>query len=245
MHISDIIKKGSTSRSVQFKALGTTDGLPTSVTAASAGIALWYRRDGGAVVDITESDLAAINSAFSAGGIKHARDGLHRLDLPDAAYATGANYVDYGGTATNVLIVGGRVKLVDYDPEDSVRMGLTALPNVVAGGNGGLPLVDANGRVKIQDGLSKNTALLNFEFPMYDATTGALLPGITDVSVKRDLRDGNGLIVGTIANVTEVGGGKYRCDFMAADRNPSGTSMFVEVTGTGAKTRSWTWIMGA
>lgn len=38
--------------------------------------------------------------------------------------------------------------IVAYDPFDSVRLGLTALPNVVAGGNGGLPTVNASNEVK-------------------------------------------------------------------------------------------------
>ncbi len=38
--------------------------------------------------------------------------------------------------------------IVAYDPFDSVRLGLTALPNVVAGGNGGLPTVNGSNEVK-------------------------------------------------------------------------------------------------
>ncbi|MDA1298385.1 MAG: hypothetical protein O3B04_10395, partial [Chloroflexi bacterium] len=67
------------------------------------------------------------------------------LDLPDAAFATGAEHVDYGGTITDMIVIGGRVRLVDYDPEDAVRLGLTALPNAAADGVGGLPISDAGG----------------------------------------------------------------------------------------------------
>lgn len=38
--------------------------------------------------------------------------------------------------------------IVPYDPFDSVRLGLTSLPNVVAAGNGGLPTVNASNQVK-------------------------------------------------------------------------------------------------
>lgn len=39
--------------------------------------------------------------------------------------------------------------VVAFNPLDSVRAGLTALPNAAAGANGGLPLGDANGRVDL------------------------------------------------------------------------------------------------
>ncbi|MGE4196020.1 MAG: hypothetical protein AB7G11_02705 [Phycisphaerales bacterium] len=39
--------------------------------------------------------------------------------------------------------------VVGYNPLDSVRMGLTALPNLAAGSNGGLPIGDNSGRVNL------------------------------------------------------------------------------------------------
>jgi hypothetical protein len=46
------------------------------------------------------------------------------------------------------------IELVQFDLFDAVRLGLTAMPNVAAGANGGLPLGDANGRVGLQAGTS-------------------------------------------------------------------------------------------
>jgi hypothetical protein len=111
----------------------------------TSGIDLWYRRESSALVSITEATLAALTTAHTDGGFLHIGNGEYRLDLPDAAFATGANHVDIGGTVTGMIVEGGRVRLVDYDPEDTVRLGLTALPNAAADAAGGLPISDVGG----------------------------------------------------------------------------------------------------
>lgn len=120
----DIVKKGVTDRSIPLRIIDSTDGTPeTGVVFNTSGIDLWYRREGAAKVSITEATLAALTTAHSDGGFLHISDGVYRLDSPDAAFATGANHVDFGGTVTGMIVIGGRVRLVDYDPEAS-------LPNV-------------------------------------------------------------------------------------------------------------------
>lgn len=142
----DIVKKGSTNRSVEVRVIDSTDGTPeTSVAYNTAGVDLWYRREGATRTAITEATLATTDAAHSDGGFIHVSDGYCRLDLPDAAFATGANYVDVGGTFTGMIVIGGRVRLVDVDLEDAVRAGLTALPNAAADAAGGLPISDAGG----------------------------------------------------------------------------------------------------
>lgn len=142
----DIVKKGSVDRSVTIRIADSTDGTPeTGVVWNTSGIDLWYRREGAAKVSITEASLAALTTAHTDGGFLHISDGEYRLDLPDAAFATGANHVEVGGTVTGMVVFGGRVRLVDYDPEDTVRLGLTALPNAAADAAGGLPISDAGG----------------------------------------------------------------------------------------------------
>ena len=56
-------------------------------------------------------------------------------DLSFHCTATGADDTDF------------KDQIVAYDQTDSVRLGLTALPNAAAGGAAGLPLGDANGNV--------------------------------------------------------------------------------------------------
>jgi hypothetical protein len=146
MNLLDIVKKGSTDRSVTIRIIDSTTGAAENgVEHDTSGLALWYRREGAAKTDITAVALAALTTGHTDSGIELIGDGAYRLDLPDAAYATGANYVDVGGTVTGMLVTGGRVKLVNYDPEDTVRLGLTALPNAAADAAGGLPVSDAGG----------------------------------------------------------------------------------------------------
>lgn len=230
MNLHDIVKKGSTSRSVTLRIINSTTGVPeTTVAYNTAGIDLWYRREGGAVVSITEATLATLTSAWSAGGFLAIANGEYRLDLPDAAFAAGANYVDFGGTVTGMIVVGGRVRLVDVDLEDTVRAGLTSLPNAVAGANGGLPTVDATNSVKIQTGQKKNQALANVRFQMFDATTNNPVSGKT-VTATRAI-DAGTHSAGTLSAVTEIANGEYRIDMGAGDRN--GNVIALRLTAAG------------
>ena len=170
MALQDIVKKGSTDRSVTVRIIDSTAGTPeTGVVFNTAGIDLWYRREGAAVSSITEATLASLTTAHADGGFLHVSHGEYRLDLPDAAFATGAEYVDFGGTVTGMIVIGGRIRLVDFDLEDGVRLGLTALPNAAADAAGGLPISDAGG-LPMDDIVQLNaTARDNLE-DQYDTT---------------------------------------------------------------------------
>lgn len=139
MALQDIVTKGSTDRSVPIYAFDNTTGLPkVDLVFNSSGLALWYRREGAAQTAITEVTLAALTTAHTDGGFLAVGDGEYRLDLPDAAFATGANYVDYGGTATGFTLVGGRVRLVDTNletanmPANVIQMAGTAYATALA-----------------------------------------------------------------------------------------------------------------
>jgi len=83
-----------------------------------------------------------INELITKGFIKiddTDSPGEYRLDLPDAAVADGVDHVTiYCDGATNMVPWKRGIKLVDYDPHDSVRMGMAALPNAAAEAAGGL-----------------------------------------------------------------------------------------------------------
>ena len=194
------VKKGSTDVSVIVRVIDATSGTPeTSVAYNTAGVDLWYRRDGAASVDITEATLAAVDSAHSDGGFIHINDGYCRLDLPDAAFATGANGVMVGGTFTDMIVVGAYIPLVDYDPYDGVRMGMTALPNAAADAAGGLPISDAGG-------LDIDTLNSNVSGILTD--TGTTLPGtLTTIGNNiSDILNDTAEIGVAGAGLTEAGG---------------------------------------
>jgi hypothetical protein len=99
------IKHGATDQSTVIRIIDATDGSPEqAVEHDTGGISLWYRREGGSVTAITPAALAAANSAHADGGIEHLDDGYYRLDLPDAACATGAAGVLVGGAVTGMIV---------------------------------------------------------------------------------------------------------------------------------------------
>lgn len=108
------IYKGSTDKSVTIRIVDSTDGTPeTAVTAATAGLDLQYRRTGEAVVALTESDLAALTTAHTDGGMLHIGAGYYRVDPPDAAWATGADGVLVFGSVTGMVVIGAEIQLID------------------------------------------------------------------------------------------------------------------------------------
>jgi len=141
------ILKGATSQSTIIWIIDATTGLPeTGVTFETAGLALWYRRLNGAVVAITEKTQTP-DGAYDAGGFCHLSDGAYRLDPPDAACDVGAGVDEFevGGTVTGMIVIGNSHPLVNYNPYDGVRMGMTALPAAAADAAGGLPISDDGG----------------------------------------------------------------------------------------------------
>ena len=132
------MKAGVADRTVVLYAFDNTTGLPkVDLSYNSSGIDLKYWKVGAnAVVDITEA-TQTVNGAHSDGGFVAIGNGYYRLDLPDAATADGTGTLVFG-TATGYTFVGVYIELVAYNPADTVRLGLTALPNAAAEAAGGL-----------------------------------------------------------------------------------------------------------
>jgi len=204
----DIVKKGSTDRSVTIKIVDSTTGAPeTAVEHNTSGIDLWYRREGAATTSITEAALTALTDAHSDGGIEHVGDGYYRLDLPDAAFATGANYVDVGGAVTGMIVIGGRVRLVDYDPEDASTLGLTgvATPTNITAGTittatnlTNLPTIPANWLTAA--GLATDAVT---EIQSGLATSSSLARALTDITaIKKNAFVSTELAIGTVTSQT-------------------------------------------
>ena len=115
------IQKGSVDRSVDLYIIDSTDGTPeTGVAWNTAGIDLKYRRDLGAAVSVTEATLAALTTAHTDGGFLEIGNGVYRFDLPDAAWATGADHVTIFGTVPGMIVLPVTVQLVAYDPESAL-----------------------------------------------------------------------------------------------------------------------------
>lgn len=112
-----VILPGATDVSVVIQIVDSGDGTPeTGVLFNTGGIDIWYRRDGEVSVDITEAVLAtpALTDAHLDGGFLHINDGSYRLDLPDAACATGVAGVQIGGTVTGMVVYGPYIQLESF-----------------------------------------------------------------------------------------------------------------------------------
>jgi len=249
------IKKGSTDQSVVIRIVNATTGLPeTAVEHNTSGIDLWYRREGAVKTSITEAALTALNDAHSDGGIEHIGDGYYRLDPPDAAFDTGANGVAFGGTVTGMVVIGCYVHLVDYDPQNAVRLGLTALPNAAADGAGGLPISDAGG-LDLDARIGASFYVANVLLTVDAANTkdeytvtwfkdrAALTSGVTDPTIQVVKRvDGTDLVASTA--MTEIGTTESFKYDEATNRVTAGEAALVVVTATiDGSTRSWSEIV--
>ena len=127
------INAGTVDVSVVIRIVDSTDGTPeTGVVFNTAGIDLQYRRELAASTAITEATLAALTTAHADGGFLHIGNGYYRLDLPDAACATGATGVLVHGIVTGMVVIGCYVELVAYDPQSATNLGLSQIDAAIS-----------------------------------------------------------------------------------------------------------------
>lgn len=135
------IKKGTTSQSLYFEFLDTTSttgGRKTGLAFNTASLTAYYVRNQGSATAITLATLAAANSAWSSGGFKEVdatnMPGLYRLDVPDAAFATGADSVVITVKgATGMAQASLEIALIDNNSADVMsRLGAPAGASVSA-----------------------------------------------------------------------------------------------------------------
>ena len=159
-----VIKKGAVDQTLYFDILdsaSTTGGRKTTIAYDASGLKAYYTRAGAAAAEITLATQTAAGT-HSDGGWVAVHDtnspGLYRLDLPDAVCAAGvdAAVVTVFGAA-GMVQASIEIQLVAVDVQDSVRGGLTALPNAAADAVGGLPISDAGGLD--MDGLAKDATV--------------------------------------------------------------------------------------
>lgn len=112
------VQAGATDVTVALKIIDATDGTPeTGVVFDTSGIDLEYWRHGAnAAADITEVTQTA-NGAHTDGGFVHIGHGVYRLDLPDAAVASGADAVEVYGTVPGMIVIGGTVEISTDTPQ--------------------------------------------------------------------------------------------------------------------------------
>lgn len=151
-----IVKAGKTSQTLNVfiaDSSSTTGAGLTGLAYNTASLTAYYCRPQAAAASITLATLAAVNSAWSSGGFKEIDStnmpGWYRFDVPDAVIAAGVDSVAiHLKGAANMAPLPIEINLVAYDPQDTVRLGLTALPNV-ASGNAGAIITSGTGTAQL------------------------------------------------------------------------------------------------
>jgi len=137
--------KGSASQTVNVfiqDSTVTTGAGKAGLAYNTASLTAYYVRPKAASVAITLAAQTA-TGAWTSGGFAEIdatnMPGMYRLDIPDAAFATGVNSVAVmlkGATGMAPLTL--EMELTGWDNQDAVRGGMTALPNAAAEAAGGL-----------------------------------------------------------------------------------------------------------
>lgn len=224
-------KAGTTDVSVVIRIVDAVDGTPeTGVTHATSGLSVQYRREGAALAGtLFGSTLSALTDAHTDNAGKHIADGYYRIDLPDAACAAGVTGVLVTGTATGMVVMGCYIQLVAYDPFDTVRLGLTALPNAAADAAGGLPISDAGGLDL--DALNTNVSTV---LALDVVRSNTMQAGSTSTTAVLDAAASatndfyNGMIIKTTGG---TGSGQYRA-IGSASGSYNGTTKVATIDGT-------------
>ena len=187
----------------------TTGAGLSGVTHSSSGLVFEYRRQGqSSWTSVTP--VSATLGTYTSGGIvaSGSRAGRYEIGIPDAALAAGARFVEVclRGVA-NMHPVDIEIELDAVNYQDSVRAGLTALPNAAAGASGGLPTGDSSGRVTLAAVTHTGATV-----PTVTAVTNAIvLPSSATINITGNIT-GNlsgsvGSVTGSVGSVTgNVGG---------------------------------------
>src|SRR5262245_15864501 len=185
------MKADRTSVSWSFLLRSTTDS--TEVTGKTAtNFTDSYWRQGGTRTSISLSDLSTVNSAYSSGGVKEVDStnmpGLYRLDLPDAAVASGADWVMVGIKCTGAFVFHERIPLttnVIQGGDAYTRLGAPAGASTaadIAAVKAVLPAALVSGRI--------------------DASVGAMAAGtITAAAVATDAIDADAIAADAVTEI--------------------------------------------
>lgn len=103
-----LIATSSTSISIDIQVTDDSGLAVTGLVAATLPAISWSLNGNTAATAISLSDLAAITTAYSSGGVKERSGGYYRLDLPNAALTT-AGEVTLIGDATGKHVLAAKI----------------------------------------------------------------------------------------------------------------------------------------
>lgn len=133
------IKAGSTDQTIYLfvQDSSQTDGRGlTGLVYNTGSLTAYYALNRGAATSITLATLGSATATHADGGFIAVdgtnQPGLYRLDLPDAAVATGPTVVVYLKGATNMVQTLKEIQLVAYDPNSGTSLGLSKFADIEA-----------------------------------------------------------------------------------------------------------------
>lgn len=238
--MADLRLFANTSNLVAFVLKHSTTGQGlTGLSSASSGLIISTRCDNesaGTAYTVAGSTIESIATPgiFAAPTASKCRfkevdavnhKGLYEFQFADARFAVASSrrlVISVTGAA-NLLDTDYEMQLVRFDPYDAVRLGLTALPNVAAAGNGGLPTVDASNAVKVQSGTGAGQ--ISLSSGLVALQNGA----ITAAVIATDAIDNDAIAANA---VTEIQSGLATAASIAALNNISAADVWAAGTRT-------------
>lgn len=125
----------------------TTGAGLTGLTSGSSGLTCYYRKGATGTAQPLTLASQTVGGAHTDGGFVAIdgtnMPGLYRLDLSDTMVAVEGMLTILLKGATNMAPVVAELEIVDIDIYDSMRLGLTALPNAAAEASGGIATLSA------------------------------------------------------------------------------------------------------
>lgn len=250
------VTKGATSQSRDVGPILQNTGATspgdalTGLADNTASLTAYYRR--GATGSATAISLApqTVTGAYSSGGFVEISSttapGMYRLDIPNAVLASGVDsavitLTGAASMATHTI----HIVLTSVDLYDSVRGGMTALPNAAANAAGGL-LVSTAGSLDMDSVLSGNTPQTGDSYARLGAPSGAsvsadiagVAPGVWDQATSSHVAAGSfGATNQGVASGTAQSGGATSITLAAAASatNDFYTNDYIYIlSGTGA-----------
>ena len=99
-----IVTPNSTSFSLDIQIVDDTGLAVTGLVSATFPALSWSLNNNTAATSITTSDLAAITTAYSSGGVKERSGGFYRVDLPNASLTTAGEITIIGDASGKHVI---------------------------------------------------------------------------------------------------------------------------------------------
>lgn len=204
--------KQSTARNKVFLLVLSSDHV-TGATGAGGTLAVKISKNGAAFATVTPTV-----TELESGWYSMALTTSHTDTLGDLAFHLSATNCDPCDFVVTVEVdrPGATVSSVTGNVAGNVGGSVGSINGITFPANFSLLSIDASGRIKVQSGIQKNTALTGFMLLMTDSTTHAPK---TSAAVTGTVSLNGGAFATLTNAVSEVSGGWYKVDLAAADVN--------------------------